>query len=80
MLTCKEVTERASLYADRELGWWARVQFRLHLFMCQHCRRYMDQFESAIRLLRDHTAEPPASETVDSLIDDFRRRRESYRQ
>ncbi|NJO35460.1 MAG: zf-HC2 domain-containing protein [Rhodospirillales bacterium] len=74
MLTCKEVTERASLYVDRELGLWARLQFRLHLIMCQHCRRYMEQIETVVRLLRDRPTELAASETAEVLVDAFRQR------
>lgn len=74
MLTCKQVTERASLYVDRELGLWPRLQFRLHLMMCQHCRRYIEQIEAVVRLLRNRPTEPAAFETAEALVDAFRRR------
>jgi hypothetical protein len=41
MLSCREVTERASDYLDRALPLRQRLAVRLHLFMCQHCRRYL---------------------------------------
>jgi len=43
MLTCKEITEQASDYCDKELSSFKRMSFKLHLLMCHHCRRYMKQ-------------------------------------
>lgn len=49
MLNCRQVTEQASALIDDELGWAQRLQMRLHLAMCRHCRRFVNQ----LRLLRD---------------------------
>lgn len=51
MLSCREVTERASDYLDRALPLWQRLAVRLHLFMCQHCRRYLRQLRAVVTAL-----------------------------
>jgi len=72
VLTCREVTEMANDYLDRNLNWLARVQFRLHLMMCRHCQRYVDQLAKTIMLLRRSKSEPPNSEMEDKLAEIFR--------
>lgn len=62
MLTCREVTERASAYVDRELPLRSRLAMRLHLAMCVHCRRYFRQFRQLLAALavRVRIAKQPA--------------------
>ena len=48
MLTCQEVTAKASLMIDGELGFRERLAVRLHLMMCVHCRRFARQFEALV--------------------------------
>ena len=43
MLSCKEVTRAVASEDVAEASWWRRVQVQLHLYMCQHCRRYAAQ-------------------------------------
>ena len=58
MLTCRELAHRhASDYLDGQLGWRARLGVRYHLFICEHCRRFLAQFRKVRTLLRD---KPPA--------------------
>ncbi len=49
MLNCRQVTEQASALIDGELSLAQRLQMRLHLAMCRHCSRFVNQ----LRLLRD---------------------------
>ncbi|MFG1260957.1 zf-HC2 domain-containing protein [Xanthobacter flavus] len=73
MLSCREVTEKASAYLDQELSWSARAQFRLHLMMCKHCRRYVDQLAKTVTLLREAgQAEALDRGTEDKLAELFR--------
>jgi glutaredoxin 3 len=48
MLSCKELSERASDYLDGELSPWTRMEIRLHIFLCEHCRRYLRQLRLAV--------------------------------
>ncbi|MBA3817835.1 MAG: anti-sigma factor [Deltaproteobacteria bacterium] len=63
---------------DRELPVRKRVAFRMHLAMCQHCRRFVRQLRATIALLRhvDAPAEPAEPVAVDdSVLAAFRARR-----
>lgn len=71
MLTCREVTEMANAYLDREMSWPEKAQFRLHLMMCKHCRRYVDQLAKTVALLR-HPPVAPDRETEDRPAEMFR--------
>jgi len=59
VLSCREVTERASDFLDRRLGFAGRLQMRLHLMICRACRAYLDQVRATIALLR--TSRPAAA-------------------
>jgi anti-sigma factor ChrR (cupin superfamily) len=63
MPSCKHITEHSSDYVDRNLPWWTHINHRLHLMLCQHCRRYLAQMKLTVATLK-HTQEatPP---TVD---------------
>lgn len=43
MLTCREVARRAAGGEMEGAGWMSRLAARLHLMMCRHCRRYVEQ-------------------------------------
>lgn len=49
MLNCKEASQLLSQSLDRELSWRERWSLRIHLMMCEFCRRFGQQ----IRLVRD---------------------------
>ena len=51
MLSCKEITEQASNYLESDLPLFKRLQFKTHLFMCVHCRRYVKQLSLTIHAL-----------------------------
>ena len=48
MLTCQEVTAKASLMVDGELGFRERIALRMHLMMCVNCRRFVRQFKALV--------------------------------
>ena len=48
MLTCQEVTAKASLMVDGELGFRERITVRMHLMMCVNCRRFARQFQALV--------------------------------
>lgn len=75
MLKCRDVAEGASSYIDGEISWWRRLQFKLHLSMCRHCQRYVDQMAAMVNLLRASPKEPPAPEVLESVVEHFRSQR-----
>ena len=58
MLSCKEVSIRASALIDGELSMWQALQMRLHLAMCKGCERFVAQ----MRTTRDLTESLPAAD------------------
>lgn len=43
MLSCKEVSLLVSQSRDRRLSWTERWAVRLHLWICEQCRKYQRQ-------------------------------------
>ncbi len=46
MYSCREVHEHAAMGTAEDLGFWARLRFRMHLMMCHHCARYVQQMRA----------------------------------
>jgi len=61
MLSCKEVTRLVSHGLDRRLGWFARLQLRLHLAICDGCTNFSKQMHflrKALSRLAEHSPKP----------------------
>jgi predicted anti-sigma-YlaC factor YlaD len=72
MLSCKELTELATAYLEEDLAWRERLRVQIHLWMCKHCRRYMDQMRKVIGLLRRLPSEPIPPQLLETLLAQFR--------
>ncbi len=79
MLSCKDIAGLATRDELSEAGWRGRLAARLHLLMCQHCRRYAAQLRmigQAARSLSSARPEEEDRETVrrleQGLLDRFR--------
>ena len=75
MLSCKDLVENADAYLEGDLPWWERAQIRVHLWMCSHCRRYVQQLGATIAALRAMPAPdgpPLQDEARDELMTSFR--------
>jgi anti-sigma factor ChrR (cupin superfamily) len=69
MLSCKEITEKANSYLDKELPFYTRMQVKLHLMMCVHCQRYIHQLRATINALGKLKKDTPVSEhVVDDIV------------
>ena len=75
MLTCKEITELVTAYAEGRLGLLDRLRFQLHLGMCRHCRRYVRQLEATARAL----GRLPEPEIPPELRDELLRRFDGWK-
>jgi anti-sigma factor RsiW len=51
MLTCKQIAELATAYAEGELGFADRLRFQLHLGLCADCRTWVRQLKATARAL-----------------------------
>ena len=52
MLTCKELSERATDYLESALSPTQLAGVKMHLLMCKHCRAYVDQLAKTVKLLK----------------------------
>lgn len=71
MLSCREVTARASALIDHELSWSKRLQIRIHLAMCGHCSRFVGQLRllrAALRQRARTAGTPLADEQVERIL------------
>jgi len=46
MLTCREITEIVTAYAEGQMGRADRLRFRLHIVTCRNCRVYVRQLRA----------------------------------
>ncbi len=76
MLSCKELTELATDYLEKDLAWRERLRVQLHLWMCRHCRTYMEQLRKVIGLLRRLPTEPVPPKSLETLLLQFRQARD----
>jgi hypothetical protein len=51
MLTCKEITELVTEYAEGNLSLMDRLRFQMHIGMCRNCRRYVRQVKATAAAL-----------------------------
>ena len=74
MLSCKEITENANSYLDKELPFFTRMKVKLHLSMCIHCRRYVDQLNTTIRTLGNlkKADETVSEDVVDNVVNSLK--------
>ncbi|WP_455211009.1 zf-HC2 domain-containing protein [Kaarinaea lacus] len=74
MLSCKDITEQANSYLEKELSFSKRLSVRVHLFMCVHCRRYIEQLHITIQTLgRMKKEEPVDPEYSNHLVECFKK-------
>lgn len=67
MLKYRDIHDRASDYLEKRLSWRARIQFRLHLFICVHCRNFIRQMRTTVTALAG-LKKSPDSGTIDNQV------------
>jgi predicted anti-sigma-YlaC factor YlaD len=76
MPSCKEVTAAVASDDLPRRPWRERLAIRLHLLMCRHCRRYVEQLAaiaSAVRAL--YREKPPSTDSLEkSILDSIKKR------
>ncbi len=76
MLTCQQITELVTDYAEGNLSLVDRLRFQLHIGMCRNCRRYVRQVKATAAAL----GELPPPEIPPELEDELLRRFETWKQ
>lgn len=62
MLSCRDITQKANDYLEKDLPFAARMNVKMHLLICIHCRRYIKQLQTTIHTLG--RIQPPAANTA----------------
>lgn len=55
MLKCSEIALLGSDYVDKNLDWKQALAFRLHLLICNNCRRFISHLKITLTFLRNMT-------------------------
>ena len=69
MPSCKDITEHASDYLDHKLPWWKRPGYWLHMLMCVHCRRYLEQLKLTISAIGKSPGASPPNVSTEQVRD-----------
>ena len=62
MMKCRDISHMVAADTLGELGVFKRLELRLHVLMCTHCRRYLEQIRSLGRGARDLADRDPCPE------------------
>ncbi len=66
MLSCKQLAQQhASDYIDENQSVSQRLQVRLHLLMCGHCRRFVKKLRMTKSVITQHGNVVESSESID---------------
>lgn len=75
MLSCRDVANEADLLLAGELSWRRRMAFRVHLVICNHCRRYVRQLKYLVRAI-PFMHRKASSQEVSAVMDHIHSRKE----
>ncbi|MEH6470571.1 MAG: zf-HC2 domain-containing protein [Halopseudomonas sp.] len=67
MLRCRDIVDQSSEFLDREMSLSRRMQYRIHLFMCHHCRRFTRQFRASVAMTKRLPKAPVSQAQVDAV-------------
>ncbi len=68
MLKCRDLVHDADGLIDGGLPLHRRVLLRLHLFVCDDCRRYLRQLRLMVGALRRSDCEHASEQEVDNVV------------
>ncbi len=71
MLTCKKLVENGSEYLEGDMSRWQRFKFKMHLFMCTHCKRYIEQLKQTISMIGISPKQAPSEELHQKLAKEY---------
>lgn len=71
MLSCKELVENGSEYLESDLSRWQRFNFKMHLFMCKNCKRYIHQLKQTIAMIGFSSHQKPSEELEQRLVEEY---------
>ncbi len=69
MLTCKDVCDNATNYLEGPTTLLERINLRVHLLMCKHCRRFVRQFNLTIGVAQELEQDSPSDDEINVLVE-----------
>ena len=69
MLKCRDVAHEASDYIDKSMPWPRRLALLLHLFICEHCRRFVRHLKIMRRFNYLRGGKPLEPERVANIVE-----------
>jgi predicted anti-sigma-YlaC factor YlaD len=81
VLKCRDMAELATAWLEGALPLRTRLAARLHLWLCEACRNYVDQLRRTMRFLSAiPPREPPDNENeIMTMVEALRRERGARR-
>jgi predicted anti-sigma-YlaC factor YlaD len=70
MLSCKQITELVTEYIEGRMSLVDRMRFQMHVGLCRHCRTYLRQMRTTMRVL----GRLPDAPIPDDVRDELRKR------
>ena len=67
---CKQIAEQASENIDTPLTGMARFKHKIHLLMCKHCERYVNQLELSSKTIASLEEHSKTNETVKRKVEE----------
>ncbi|MBI4083544.1 MAG: zf-HC2 domain-containing protein [Candidatus Lambdaproteobacteria bacterium] len=74
LYNCTEVRDFLADYLERKLARRQQWAFRLHLWLCPACRRYLAKYRSSLELWRGLDTDAPPAELVELTLKFLRTR------
>jgi hypothetical protein len=68
MLNCKQVTEQAEEYLNKNLTFRQKLSAQIHLLICKSCRRYVMQYEITKRVINTMLKTPRSLQDQDVAL------------
>jgi len=59
VISCKDLASIVARDEWKALPFWKRLEIRLHLMMCSHCRRYVEQIKAISEAARRSFSKDP---------------------
>ena len=69
MLSCKQFVENATdveEYKFASIG--QKIQIKMHLFLCHHCRTYSNQFQTTTAVAKKLSPEDPSESIIEQSV------------
>ena len=64
MIDCKGVHQLVASGEEQELGFMKKMELKIHMMMCKHCRGYSDQIRAMGEAIRELCQDRPGDDEL----------------